>query len=401
MHEVGFMGFTRGVLTGFMALSACGCGSQSESLPRTVSSSVPDGAFLTPVTPLDQSARAGEHVVAPEVVILGSDFSAVAGVRVEFVSSSGSTVDVAEAVTDVAGLASAESWQLGRLIGAYTVDARLLRSGESATFRAEATSDYRIEVRQVAAFSASQTEAFERATRRWSGVILNDLPDVEIAADVVSTACGVVEADDIVVDDLIIYVNRTTLDGVGGRVARVGPCLVRDGGAPAVSVVEFDAADLDVLRVEGGLEEVVLHQFGHAVGFGLLWLPRGLVTEASVPGSPSANPQFTGRAARAEFARLSGQSDSSVPVQSGARPGVSDIHWRQGVLPGELMAPLQISTNAGRALSVLTTGSLDDLGFYTANAAAAGPYAIASASPAEPDDFYGCEALAQGSSSVR
>ena len=394
------MRFTRGALTALLAVSGWACGADSESRSRSVSSSVPDGAFLTPVTPLMQSARAGENVIAPEVVILGSNYEAEDGVRVEFMSSSGGRVEVAEALTDVDGLASAESWRLGRSSGAYTVDARLLRSSESVTFRAEATSDYTIEVRLLAAFSASQAEAFERATRRWSGVILNDVPDVELASALVSTACGVVEADDVVVDDLTIYVNRTTMDGVGGRVARVGPCLVRGGGAPAVSVVEFDAADLDALVVDGDLDEVVLHEFGHAVGIGSLWSTRGLLADASLPESPNANPQFAGDSARAELARLSGRPVSSVPVHSGARPGVSDIHWRAAALPGELMVPLQISTNAGRALSALTTSSLDDLSFYAANSAAADPYTIASAARADTDDFYRCESLPQSATVV-
>lgn len=55
----------------------------------------------------------------------------------------------------------------------------------------------------------------------------------------------------------------------------VCPCGLRNTGTllPYVGLMRFDIADLSNLEASGELADVVLHEMGHVLGYGVLWEP--------------------------------------------------------------------------------------------------------------------------------
>jgi hypothetical protein len=91
----------------------------------------------------------------------------------------------------------------------------------------------------------------------------------------------------------------------------------------------IDPADLNRLEEQRSLFDVVLHELGHALGFGTVpnWRPLLL-------NSGTSNPRFAGRQATAEYNSLGGSGN--VPVAVEPPP---EGHWRQ-TLGLELMTPV-------------------------------------------------------------
>ena len=203
--------------------------------------------------------------------------------------------------------------------------------------------------------TASQKEIFTQAAEKWSRVITGDLPDVNVSG------FGIV-------DDLVIDASAPFIDGSGSILGQAGPTSFRSGsGLPSRGVMEFDSADVASLERNGGLEDVIVHEMGHVLGIGTIWRNKGLLT-----GAGTNDPRFTGAGATAEYNRIFGRNESSVPVANTGGQGTRDGHWRESVLDNELMTGF---LNSGRSnpLSRITVASLGDLG-YEVNLDAADPY---------------------------
>jgi hypothetical protein len=123
-----------------------------------------------------------------------------------------------------------------------------------------------------------------------------------------------------------------------------------------------NAADVATMEGNGTLDAVVLHEMGHVLGIGPLWQTKALVT-----GAGTADPRFTGLAAVAGYFGLGGVGQ--VPVDGTPAPvGSRDVHWRESVLGSELMTSLVSALPM--PLSIVTVGSLADLGYAVDNLAA-------------------------------
>jgi hypothetical protein len=72
----------------------------------------------------------------------------------------------------------------------------------------------------------------------------------------------------------------------------------------------IDPADLNRLEEQRSLFDVVLHELGHALGFGTVpnWRPLLL-------NSGTSNPRFAGRQATAEYNSLGGSGNVPVEVE--------------------------------------------------------------------------------------
>jgi len=127
----------------------------------------------------------------------------------------------------------------------------------------------------------------------------------------------------------------------------------------------------------GLLQQVILHEMGHVLGYGTLWPELGLLADPSLSGG--ADPHFTGAQATAAFDAAGGTSYAGglkVPVENTGGAATADAHWRESVFGSELMTGfIQVGENP---LSQVSVASMADLG-YAVNATGADPYTLAPA----------------------
>ena len=85
------------------------------------------------------------------------------------------------------------------------------------------------------------------------------------------------------VDDLMIEVVIPTHRRRGGVLGQAGPCLTgATDHLSRVGVMEFDSADVVTMESNGTFDDVVLHEMGHVLGIGTLWI--GTAPSCGAPG---------------------------------------------------------------------------------------------------------------------
>lgn len=261
--------------------------------------------------------------------------------------------------TDSNGVASLV-WRLGSTPGVYTLTAT---SGDypglAQTITATATpvaSAFDIDVRYIGGTpSLAMQNALAAAVARWRAIIASDLPGAPInraAGECFANQPAISET----VDDILIYVEIDAIDDVGGILGAAGPCLIRSlSRLPSMGYMHLDVADVAQLAANGQLQDVVLHEMGHILGIGTLWADRSFVLN---PGS--SNPRYTGAQGVQGYRDLGGLS-STVPVENTGGAGTADSHWREETFGQELMTGF--ISNADNALTGMTIGTLEDLGY--------------------------------------
>lgn len=311
----------------------------------------------------NQYGRVGSVLpVSPSVQVLDTYSNAVGGAAVTFapVGVSGS-VSGGTATTNSQGIAAVGSWTLGPSEG---VDSLFATVGAVPSFpiyaRVVPISQFNITLRFLTPVTATQQAAFQRAAERWRDVVIGDLPDV--SASLPANACGVGEpALNETIDDVLIYVRLDSIDGPGKVLGSAGPCATRTlSGLPALGAMHFDTADVAQLEADNQLDAVILHEMGHVLGIGSLWSSFGLLT-----GAGTSDPFFTGAAGRQGFSLVGGDSylGNPVPVENQGGAGTVDSHWRESVLNTELMTGYISPPGVRNPLSLVTIGSLEDLGY--------------------------------------
>lgn len=223
-----------------------------------------------------------------------------------------------------------------------------------------AVTPFTIEVRFLGGLTQTQKDAFKAAAKRWSRVIMGDLPNIMIDGEVI--------------DDVLILAQGEAIDGSGHILGQAGPTHLRPASAgasafiPAKGIMSFDTADLESMEANGTLGDVITHEMGHVLGIGTIWTRKGLLQ-----GFGTSNPTFTGARAKEEFGTLRGTGPAPVPVENTGGTGTANSHWRETVFVNELMTGFV--GNAGNPLSRLTVASLADCG-YVVDMDAAEPYAL-------------------------
>ena len=312
----------------------------------------------------------GTLLTAPLVAQVTDVFgNPVAGTRVDFAPALGSgSVDPAQVTTDGNGNASTQ-WILGSSQGPQSATASI-DAGASTIFGAVATGEdgiegLSIELHFVDQPTISQRQSFDEAASRWSELIPGELDPVPV--QLLAEACGTNSpAVNEVVDGLLVFVRLEVIDGIAGTLGQAGLCSVRaSSGLPLVARLILDRDDVARLELGGRLVDLIQHELGHALGFGTLWAPKGLLANPSLPANIGADTHFKGAAAIAAFDALGGSGytgGQKVPVENqegGA--GTRDSHWRSSVLLNELMTGFL--TTGANPLSGLTVASLGDLGY--------------------------------------
>jgi len=195
-----------------------------------------------------------------------------------------------------------------------------------------------------ASLTASQRDVFARAAARWEQIIVGDLPDV------FDPATGQR------IDDVLIEAGALDVDGVGGILGAAGPREFRPGtkGLPWKGEMVFDTADLASLETRGQLDDVIVHEMAHVLGFGSAWERQGL---ASPLGTV-----FTGANAVREYNALFGQMATGVPLETGGGQGTAGVHWSEDLFGNELMTGF-LNSGVPNPISRVTVGQFEDLGY--------------------------------------
>ncbi len=308
--------------------------------------------------------------VVPTVTATDAQGNPVAGAGVTYqVSQGDGAISGNTPQSDFLGQAALGSWRLGQNAShAVTASAPGL---PPVTFTSTASgvpvSEYRIEIRYLSGQpTPGQQAAFDAAVARWQSVIIGDAAEVPggVPASSFCNTPAVPES----IDDLIIFADLANIDGAGGVLGRAGPCFIRsESRLTVVGVMQFDVADLATLEANGRLNDVILHEMGHVIGFGTLWDEFDLLQ-----GSSSTDPFFSGPSARGAFnaAAAIGTTftGTPVPVEGTGGPGTRNSHWRESVLVNELMTGfLNSGTNP---LSAFSLASLRDMGYVVNDAVA-------------------------------
>ncbi|MEL7500291.1 MAG: hypothetical protein AAFN77_22030 [Planctomycetota bacterium] len=134
---------------------------------------------------------------------------------------------------------------------------------------------------------------------------------------------------------LEIVATVESIDGPGGTLGAAGPdatiSLNRVGSRPYVVAVRssmfFDIDDFASLEADGILEDVIIHEMGHALGFGSLWVENELIEEILGVGET----QYFGPYGLNGFAQdTNNPTVTFVPIQQPSEfvgPGTALSHW--------------------------------------------------------------------------
>lgn len=299
--------------------------------------------------------------IPPAVRLLDLNDDPVAGEPVTFaVTGGGGDVTDATAVTDARGIAAVGEWTLGTTPGTNSLEAATAFG--TVTFTATAvTSSYDVEVRFLSSGNPSLEQAFLDAADRWEMLVIGDLTDIAINEPAGSCGSGTPALNE-TIDDLLIFATIESIDGPGGTLGQAGPCFIRSSNQlTVVGRMIFDQADLADLQAAALLDEVIVHEMGHVIGFGSLWNLLGLLADPALGGG--TDPHFTGPRAIEAFDRIGGDdySGAKVPVEDTGGAGTADAHWREAVFDNELMTGFL--NPVSNPLSAVSIASLWDMGY--------------------------------------
>ena len=220
-------------------------------------------------------------------------------------------------------------------------------------------------------------DAAEWAATRWSEVIVGDLPDVN------DPNLGLIDDFRMTVG-MGLLADADGTDRTGGTLSNATAIAFRNDGArlPYLGIAGVDPADAENAQ----LRNIMLHEFGHALGFGTLWIDKSLSLNAG-PTNATTNPVYVGANAVREYNAAFQTSLTAIPIEN-MTAGVAGKygdgsyggHWRESVMDNELMTSLSEYAGVPMPLSRITVGAMADIG-YGVDYAAADPYTPPSQPP--------------------
>jgi len=195
---------------------------------------------------------------------------------------------------------------------------------------------------------------FDSAAERWEQIIITDIPDMQ------TNTYGLI-------DDLLIDASINYIDGPGHTLAQAGADLLRpDSQIPSHGVMFFDSSDITSMEEKGTLEDVILHEMGHVLGFSSFFFNRlGLSSDFSYSGE---------NAVSAYRVLINDPSVSYVPLETAGGQGTAGSHWSESVFDAELMTGY-VEEYPLMPISIVTIGALEDIG-YTVDYSQADHYTL-------------------------
>ena len=237
----------------------------------------------------------------------------------------------------------------------------------SVTVAAPPISQYSLRVEFLGTVPPQFAAVTQAAVARWERIIAGDLADVRVAFQ--PGDCGVPTARTLTVDDLVLFVSFPAIDGPGKTLGRAGICGMRAAGVPLpfAGLIALDSADIAQLLVAGTAVDVVTHEIGHALGFGVgPWDATAARPALRVDVGTDVT-RFIGAQAQQASAAL-GFFGGPLLLENTGGPGTQDAHWRKLVFGAELMTGFLTTT--GAPLSAITVGAMGDIGYEVVPSAA-------------------------------
>ena len=363
--------WTLGPKSGAQAIRADDHRSGATTLVNATALPAPASQFVI-IDGNSQSGQANKRLcTSPEIAVRDQFGNGIGLVPIVFSPGAGSgTVTDGSVVSSAGtGYATVGSWTLSSSGTQTLVVTSPILPGVSQTLTATVapSAAFSVCVRYIGdGGTTRQRQAVTNAVQRWQRVIVGHVQTSPITAGANQCFAGAPALNE-VIEDLLVFVQITPIDGPGNVVARAGPCTVHvPSGLTQTGLLQLDSTDMDLLAAQGILDNMVTHELGHVLGFGTLWNARGLLT-----GSGTVDPFFTGASARAQFALLfPSYAGNAVPVENTGDVGTRDEHWRRSVFNNELM---QGFSSADMPMSRVTVGSMADLG-YVVDVSKADPF---------------------------
>ena len=333
-----------------------------------------------------QTSLAGTRAPATLTAQVRDQFgNGIAGSVVTFlVLTGGGSIIPNTITTDASGNAGGAVWTLGKSDTPQSASAN--GAGFSTGINATISTAFNVDLRFFGPTPSPEAAgAFTAAAARIRAMIVGDLPDIDFStvnggAGQDLSGCGITG---IIlhepVDDIIIYATVTPIDGPGKILASAGQCLRRTSTfQTVVGVMRFDADDIAGLVSTGRLNDVVLHEMMHTVGFGTIWSLTSRPGGSLLTGAGTTDPRFIGPLATAACVAAGGSAracSGGVAVEGAPLgAGTADSHWREqsdisnGIAQGatfdtELMTGFVEAPGVPTPLSAMTIQSLADLGY--------------------------------------
>ena len=316
-----------------------------------------------------QLAAASAALPAPVTFRVTDKFdNGVPNIPVNFtISGGGSLSGQSQVISDANGFAVSPTWTLGKTTIAQQITASA--AGFSSSSTATVASNFTLDVRFFGtAMDPTIQAAFTTAKARIQGLVTGALPSATLSALTIDlTPCGITGVTQAfeTTTGVIVYATVGTLGP--GILGSAGPCYTRiNGGLSLIGVMTFSASALQGLANDGRLNDVILHEMLHTLGFGTLWANKFLVS-----GVGTSAPLFTGpfSAGGCQFHGGGTNCSTTVPLETTGGAGTRDVHWRENTtgtgigFKTELMTGYVSSAGIPNPVSKMTIGSMADLGY--------------------------------------
>jgi hypothetical protein len=204
------------------------------------------------------------------------------------------------------------------------------------------------------------------AAARWEQIITGDLTPVPGGTKNWLARSGNYTGP---VKDIVIAYNFSHIDGPGGVLGNAGPLYFRPNtNLPISGMIKLDGNDLATMNASGTLQNVLIHEMGHALGLGTAWT-RAKCINCTLPFTNNSF-VYSCPAANAAFKRLNLAPTVQLRLESEGGPGTRCVHWAKASLGTEISTGYAYPK---MPISIVTVGALEDLG-YIVNYSAADAY---------------------------